>query len=221
MLFYLSYPSWMKVLLLKWPLYMYFRYQCIHWYKFEVVEVERSILSCTCTVVYYILEYTCIYMYIGQIAKKKKKQNKKKKKTKKKQKKKRGPKGHITCTWLQRETFMMDWPGRPFLYTNRPGKHKPENTNLVEEVEILLPVLFRWIPFSGFREKVENVSDNQRPGRPSCFPIGPKNTNLVEDVEILLPVKFHWILYSGFRREVENVSANQRQGRPSCFSDRP
>ena len=44
-----------------------------------------------------------------------------------------------------------------------------KNTNLVEGVEILLPVKFRWIPFNGFREEVENVSANQRPGRPSCF----------------------------------------------------
>ena len=97
----------------------------------------------------------------------------------------------------------------------------PKNTNLVEDVEILLPVKFRWIPFSCFRGEVENVSANQRPGRPSCFPIGPRNTNLVEDVEILLPVKFRWISFSGFRGEVENVSANQRPGRPSCYSDRP
>ena len=45
----------------------------------------------------------------------------------------------------------------------------PKNTNLVEAVEILLPVKFRWNPFSGFRGEVENVSANQRPGRPSCF----------------------------------------------------
>ena len=45
----------------------------------------------------------------------------------------------------------------------------PKNTNLVEDVEILLPVKFRWIPFSGFRGGVENVSANQRPGRPSFF----------------------------------------------------
>ena len=45
----------------------------------------------------------------------------------------------------------------------------PKNTNLVEDVEILLPVKFPWIPFSGFRGEVENVSANQRPGRPSCF----------------------------------------------------
>ena len=40
----------------------------------------------------------------------------------------------------------------------------PKNTNLVEDVEILLPVKFHWIPFSGFRGEVENVSTNQRPG---------------------------------------------------------
>ena len=33
----------------------------------------------------------------------------------------------------------------------------PKNTNLVEDVKILLPVKFRWIPFSGFRGEVENV----------------------------------------------------------------
>ena len=39
----------------------------------------------------------------------------------------------------------------------------PKNTNLVKDVEILLPVKFRWIPFSGFRGEVENVLVNQRP----------------------------------------------------------
>ena len=64
----------------------------------------------------------------------------------------------------------------------------PKNTNLVEDIDILLPVMFRSILFNGFRE-IENVSANQRPGPPSC-PISPKNTNLVDHVEILLPVKF-------------------------------
>ena len=45
----------------------------------------------------------------------------------------------------------------------------PENTNLVEDVEILLPVKFRLILFSGFKGEAENVPTNQRPGRPSCF----------------------------------------------------
>ena len=39
-----------------------------------------------------------------------------------------------------------------------------KNTNLVEGVEILLPIKFRRIPFSGFRGEVDNVSANQMPG---------------------------------------------------------
>ena len=45
----------------------------------------------------------------------------------------------------------------------------PKNTNLVEDVDILLPIKFRWILFISFRWEVENVSANQRPGQPSCF----------------------------------------------------
>ena len=43
---------------------------------------------------------------------------------------------------------------------------------------ILLPVKFPWIPFSGFRGEVENVSANQRPGRPSCFSDRPEKHKL-------------------------------------------
>ena len=78
----------------------------------------------------------------------------------------------------------------------------PKNTNLVEDVDISLTVKFRWIPISGFRGGVENVSANQRPGRPFCFSIRPENTNLVDYIEILLPVKFCWIPLSSFREEV-------------------
>ena len=62
----------------------------------------------------------------------------------------------------------------------------PKNTNLVEGIEILLPVKFRLC----FQSRSQNVSFNQRPGRPSCFSYWPENTNLVEDVEIVLPIKF-------------------------------
>ena len=50
--------------------------------------------------------------------------------------------------------------------------------NLAEDVEILLPVKFRWIPFSIFRGDVENVSTNQRTGRPSCFSNWPEKHKL-------------------------------------------
>ena len=72
----------------------------------------------------------------------------------------RGPKGHISCTWVQCATFLRNLPRRTFCLLIGP-----KNTNLVEDVEILLPVKFGWILFSGFRGEVENVSSNQRPGR--------------------------------------------------------
>ena len=51
-----------------------------------------------------------------------------------------------------------------------------QNTQtMVEDVEILLPVKFRRIPFCGFREG-KNVSANQRSGRPSCFSDQPRKT---------------------------------------------
>ena len=53
------------------------------------------------------------------------------------------------------------------------------NTNLVEDVKILLPV----------RGEIKNVSAKQRPGLPSCFSDWSEKHNLVEDVEILLPVQ--------------------------------
>ena len=53
-----------------------------------------------------------------------------------------------------------------------------KNTNLVEGIEILLPIKFRWIPFSGFSEEVENVSANQRPRRPFCFSNRPEKHKL-------------------------------------------
>ena len=53
-----------------------------------------------------------------------------------------------------------------------------KNTNLVEDLEILLPVKFHSIPISGFRGEVEYVSANQRPGRPSCFSDRPEKHKL-------------------------------------------
>ena len=53
-----------------------------------------------------------------------------------------------------------------------------KNTNSVEDDDILLPVKFHWIPFSGFRGEVENVSANQRPWQPSCFSDRPKKHKL-------------------------------------------
>ena len=48
------------------------------------------------------------------------------------------PKGQHNMHRSTMCNLLMDWPGRPFLYTNRP-----KNTNLVKDVKILLPVKFR------------------------------------------------------------------------------
>ena len=93
-----------------------------------------------------------------------------------------------------------------------------KNTNMVEDVEILRPVKFRWILFSGFKGEVGQIRGQ---GSHLVFLIAPENTNLVEDFEILLPIKIRWIRLSGFRGVVKYVSANQRPGQPYYFSDRP
>ena len=94
----------------------------------------------------------------------------------------------------------------------------PKNTNLVEDVEILLPVNFPWILFSGFRGEVENVSANQRPGRPSCFSDRPEKTqNWSRTLRSCFLSTF-----VEFRSAVseEKSKMSQRPGRPSCISDR-
>ena len=53
-----------------------------------------------------------------------------------------------------------------------------KNSNLVEGIKILLPVKFHWILFRGFFREVENVSANQRRGRPFCFSDRPEKHKL-------------------------------------------
>ena len=79
----------------------------------------------------------------------------------------RGQKGHISCTWVQCARESARAAILFFLIS-------PKNTNLVEDVEISLPVKFHWILFNRFRREVENVSAHQRPGRPSCFSDRPE-----------------------------------------------
>ena len=50
-----------------------------------------------------------------------------------------------------------------------------KNTNLEHDVECLLPVKFRHIPFSIYREKVENAQWIRCLGGHLCWPIGPKH----------------------------------------------
>ena len=108
-------------------------------------------------------------------------------------------------------------------YTNRKFENQrtTKNTNLLEDIEILLPVNFIKFLSAVSEEKPKMSQQIRGNGGHLVFPIGPKNTNLIKDLKILLPVEFLPIRFSGFRGEVNNVSANQRPGRPSWFSDRP
>ena len=54
----------------------------------------------------------------------------------------------------------------------------PINANLVEDVEILFPVKFCGIPFSGFRGNVAHFPTNQRPGPQSCCSDQPEKHQL-------------------------------------------
>ena len=129
----------------------------------------------------------------------------------------RGPKGHISCTWVQCATFLRDRPRWTFLFTALPEKHKLGRRHWdLASCQVSLNSV-QW--FQNRSRKC--LSQSEARAAILFFTIRLQNTNLEEDVEILLPVKFPWILFGGFRGEVENVSANQRQGRPSCFLDRP
>ena len=73
---------------------------------------------------------------------------------------------NITKQEAQRATYRApEYNVPPFWQISQGGNFclliSLKNTNLVEDFEILLPVKFRWIPLSGFREEVENVSANQ------------------------------------------------------------
>ena len=97
----------------------------------------------------------------------------------------------------------------------------PKKTDLVKDVEILLAVKFRRILFSGFREEVENVSANQRLGRPSCFSDQPKKHKLG---------RRHWDLAScqvslnsvqRFQRSRKCLSQSEARAAIFFFSDWP
>ena len=108
----------------------------------------------------------------------------------------RGPKGHISCTWVQCATFLRNRPGQPFLFTDWPEKYKLGRGH--------------W-DLASCQVWLNSIQQFQRRSRKrfrgQCghlvFPIGSKNTNKVEDAESLLPVKFRWMPLSSFRGEVD------------------
>ena len=81
-----------------------------------------------------------------------------------------GPTGqHVVHLSTMRHLFNESARAAIFVYWSAK-----KNTDLVEDVEILLFVTFRWIPFSVIRREIENVSEIRHRGGHFAFPIGPK-----------------------------------------------
>ena len=97
----------------------------------------------------------------------------------------------------------------------------PKNTNLVEDVEILLSVKFPWIPFSGFRGEVENVSANERPGRPSCFSDRPEKHKLGRGRWDLASCQVSLNSVQRFQRRSRKCISQSEARAAILFSDRP
>ena len=97
----------------------------------------------------------------------------------------------------------------------------PKNTNLVEDIEILLPVKFRWIPLSGFSREVENVSANQRPGRPSCFSDRPEKHKLGRGRWDLASCQVSLNSIQQFQRRSRRCLSQSEARAAILFSNRP
>ena len=108
-------------------------------------------------------------------------------------------------------TLYMAFPWQPLLFTETVPHNSYEtvegNPNLLEDIEILLSIMFCWIPFSGFRGEVENVSANQRQGRPFRFSDRPEQHKLDRG---------HWDLAS-CQVSLNSVKRFQRRSR-KCLS---
>ena len=99
----------------------------------------------------------------------------------------------------------------------------PKYTNLVEDIEVLVPFMFRCIPFSDFRDKNEKYL-SQLEARAAILDFGSarKTQTGKRTLRSRFLSSFVCNPFSSFRdwEEVENVSANQRPGRPYLISDR-
>ena len=99
----------------------------------------------------------------------------------------------------------------------------PKNsiTNLAEDDEILLPVKFRWNPFSPFRREVENVSANPRPGRPSCFSYLPAKHKLGRGRWDLASCQVSLNSVQRFQRRSRKCLSQSEASAAIFFSNRP
>ena len=96
-----------------------------------------------------------------------------------------------------------------------------ENTNLVEDVEIWLPVTFCWILLSGFIGKVENFSSNRTLGWPSWFSDPPEKHKLCREHWVLVSFQVKTNSIQGFKWKTRKCFSQSEARWPSWFYDRP
>ena len=163
----------------------------------------------------------------------------------------RGPKGHISCTWVPLMCHLFDVSARTaiFVYWSARKTQSWKRTLgscflssfiefhsvvLEEKLKMSQPIRGRGDHLAFFdrpeKHKIgrgcwdlatcqvslnsvqQFLKRSQKMFQPIrgrgvhlVFLISPKNTKLVKDVEILLPIKFRWIPFSVFRGKVKNT----------------
>ena len=97
----------------------------------------------------------------------------------------------------------------------------PKNTNKIKDIDISLPVKFRWIPLSGLRGEVENVSDNRRPGGHLVFPDRPEKHKLGRGHWDLTSCHVSFNSVQRFKRRSWKCISQSKTRAAICSSDRP
>ena len=96
-----------------------------------------------------------------------------------------------------------------------------KKTYLVEDVEALLPIKFRWIPFSSFSGEIENVSANQRSGGHLAFYDRHKNHKLGRERWDIASCQVWWNFVQRFSGEKSKMSQPIRGQTAILFLGRP
>ena len=97
----------------------------------------------------------------------------------------------------------------------------PKNTNLVEDVKILLLSSFAEFCSAVSEEKSKYVSANQRPGRPYCFLDQPQKHKLGRGRWELAFCQVSLNSVQRFQRRSRKCLSQSETRRLSCFSDQP
>jgi hypothetical protein len=88
-----------------------------------------------------------------------------------------------------------------------------KNSNLVKDIQMIIPLQFRFSQFISFREEdLWNFSQSEYiigPGSHVEYPTGTKNSKFVEDHPRNIPAKFGSNWPSGFGEEAWNVKSLQ------------